>query len=165
MLTVSIVMRAPVGATPLYSFRSWVPLLMIRVTTLSPSAICSSMLKWRSEKEARRSAIHRLTSSILPTFPGITSWSTKSGASNSSATSRFPWLASSSLKRRTRALLSTSTDTDVYSSSLPTRLSLQGRHHEHDATRRSSAHHPEPYSPECAEGAFCEVHLHDPVSV
>jgi hypothetical protein len=45
----SIVLRVPLGANPSNSSRSWVPLPMVRVTTLSPSVICSSMLKWRSQ--------------------------------------------------------------------------------------------------------------------
>src|SRR5918999_5818787 len=34
-----------------------------------------------------------------------------------------------------------------------------GRHHEHDATRRGSAHGPETYSPGCVEGTSLEGRL------
>ena len=64
MLTSYMVMRVLLGANPMYFCRSWVSLPMLRVTTLSPSAICFSMLKWRSEEAAACSAIARLSSSL-----------------------------------------------------------------------------------------------------
>src|SRR5829696_7979596 len=65
-------------------------------------------------------------------------------------TSRFP-LACSSRKRRTSALLFSSTEDIEASSSSPTPVSLLGRHHEHDATRRALAHRLEPYSPKLVD--------------
>src|SRR5919112_6807312 len=65
-------------------------------------------------------------------------------------TFRLP-LACASKKRRTSALLfSSSSDTEP-ASSLPTRVSLPGRHHEHDATRRALAHRLERYSPKLVD--------------
>src|SRR5829696_2001758 len=80
------------------------------VTTVSPSAICSSMVKLMIEKASRISATDRLKSSRVGPCPGSRPRSTKSGLSSSSITSRFP-LACSSKKRRTSALLS-SNDTE-----------------------------------------------------
>src|SRR5215204_7136648 len=55
-------------------------------------------------------------------------------------------LVCASRKGRTSALLFSSTE-DIEASSSPTPVSLPGRDHEHDATRRALAHRLEPYSP------------------
>src|ERR687898_1635371 len=63
-----------------------------------------------------------------------------SGASSSSSVSRSP-LAKASRKRRASALLLSSDDTGASSSLLlPNPVTLAGRHHEYDATRRDQAH-------------------------
>src|SRR3712207_2223101 len=82
-------------------------------------------------------------------FPG--SFQAKSAASRSSATPRLPRLKTSSKKRRTRALFSSSSDTRASSCSLPTCVCPMGRHHKHDATWRPPAHWLEAYSPKCLE--------------
>src|SRR5215208_4019120 len=99
----------PVGGNPPNS-----PLMTLfseyLVTTVSPSAICSSMVKSMIEKASRISVTARLKSSRVGPCPGSRARSTKSGLSSSSITTRFP-LACSSRKRRTSALFS-STDTE-----------------------------------------------------
>ena len=65
-----IVMRSPVGANPIKLSRSCVPLPIAQVTTLSPSAIYSSMLMCRSEDEALGLATDRLRPSLPAYFPG-----------------------------------------------------------------------------------------------
>src|ERR687898_1658933 len=100
----------PVGGKPINS-----PLMTLLsvylVTTVSPSAICSSMLKLMIEKASRISVTDRLKSSRVGPCPGSRPRSTKSGASSSSITSRLP-LNCSSRKRRASALFS-STDTEL----------------------------------------------------
>src|SRR5687767_13965021 len=64
--------------------------------------------------------------------------------------SRLPLAMCSTKKRRTMALFSSVDDTEP-TSSLPTPVSLPGRHHEHDATRRALAHRLEPYSPKLVD--------------
>src|SRR5215204_4947423 len=71
----------------------------------------------------------------------------------SSTAARLPLPHTSSKYRRTRALFFSSADTGASSSSLPTRVSLPGRHHAHDATQRDPAHRLEAYSPKCLEVA------------
>src|SRR3712207_6252501 len=85
------------------------------------------------------------------------SFQAKSGASSSSATSRFPRLKTSSKKRRTKTLFFSSSDTRASSSSLPTCGCPTGRHHEHDATWWPPAHRLEAYSPKYVEEEFSEV--------
>src|SRR5918994_1005191 len=106
----SKVSSVPVGGKPTNS-----PLMRLLsvylVTTVSPSAICSSMLKLMIEKASRISVTDRLKSSRVGPCPGSRPRSTKSGLSSSSITSRFP-LACSSKKRRTSALFSSS-DTEL----------------------------------------------------
>src|SRR5215208_8270463 len=65
----------------------------------------------------------------------------KSGASSSSSVCSSA-LAKASRKRRASALFLSSDDTGATSSSLmlPNPVSLSGRHHEYDATRRDQAH-------------------------
>src|SRR5215213_138387 len=128
------------------------------VTTVSPSAICSSMVKLMVEKASRISATERLKSSRVGPCPGSRLRSTKSGLSSSSMTLILTSLTSSR-KRRTSALLFSSTSDIAPASSLPTPVSLRGRHQEHDATRRDLAHRLEPYSPNLVEGTFSEVQL------
>src|SRR5829696_1390441 len=104
----SLVSSRPVGGKPANSPRpTWLSVYF--VTTLSPSASCSSMVKLVVEKASLISAIVRLKSSRVGPCPGIRLRSTKSGLSSSSMTSRFP-LASSSKKRRTIALFSSAPD-------------------------------------------------------
>src|SRR5918997_4324781 len=76
---------------------------------------------------------------------------------NTSTAPTLPLFQAFSWNLRTRALGLSSTDTVVYSSSLPTRVSLLGRHHEHDANRRSPSHCRQAYSPNGVEGAFSEL--------
>src|ERR671917_1981413 len=100
----------PVGGMPNHSPR--ITLLSVYlVTTVSPSATCSSIVKLTIEKASRISAIERLKSSRVGPCPGTRLRSTKSALSSSSITSRFP-LACSSRKRRTSALFSFN-DTDL----------------------------------------------------
>src|SRR5918998_3955308 len=100
----------PVGGMPNHSPR--ITLLSVYlVTTVSPSATCSSIVKLTIEKVSRISAIERLKSSRVGPCPGTRLRSTKSGLRSSSITSRFP-LACSSRKRRTSALF-TSNDTEL----------------------------------------------------
>src|SRR5829696_8358078 len=100
----------PVGGMPNHSPR--ITLLSVYlVTTVSPSAICSSIVNLMMEKVSRISAIDRLKSSRVGPCPGTRPRSTKSGLRSSSITSRFP-LACSSRKRRTSALFS-SNDTEL----------------------------------------------------
>src|SRR5215217_300194 len=81
----------------------------------------------------------------------------KSGASSSSSVCRSP-LAKASRKRRASALLLSSDDIRATSSLLlRTPVSLSGRHHEYDATRRDHVHRLEAYSPKCVEEKFSEV--------
>src|SRR5215212_1370332 len=100
----------PVGGKPNHS-----PLMTLLsvylVTTVSPSAICSSIVKLIVEKASRISVTDRLKSSRVGPCPGSKPQSTKSGLSSSSITSRLP-LTCSSKKRRTSALFS-STDTEL----------------------------------------------------
>src|SRR5215212_4631857 len=113
---------------------------MWRVTTFSPSAICSSMLTWKSEEAAACSATARLYSSVPASSLERMSWTTKSGDMNSSTLATLPLLQTSSKNLRTRALFFSSVDTGGFSFSLPTHLSLPSQHHGHDATRRGLAH-------------------------
>src|SRR5688572_19112065 len=106
----SLVSSFPLGGMPMISPRS-TALSLYLVTTVSPSATCSSMVKLVVEKASWISAIVRLKSSRVGPCPGIRLRSTKSGLRSSSMTSRFP-LINSSKKRRTRALFS-SADTEL----------------------------------------------------
>src|SRR5215204_1456748 len=76
---------------------------------------------------------------------------------NSSTAARLPLPHASSKNLRARALFFSSADTGASFPSLPTRFSLPGRHHAHDATRRPPAHRLEAYSHKCLEEEFCEV--------
>src|SRR5215208_7607842 len=75
---------------------------------------------------------------------------------NSSTAARLPLPHASSKNLRARAWFLSSADTGA-SSPLPTRFSLLGRQHAHDATRRDPAHRLEAYSPNLVEGEFCEL--------
>src|SRR5215207_6799569 len=116
----------PVRSKPASSPR-WKPLSLTLVTTVSPSATCSSMAKAVLVQLSRISATVRLKSSRVGPCPGIRLRSTKSWLSSSSMTSRLP-LTSSSKKRRTRALFSSAEDTADFSS-LPTCVLRMGRRH------------------------------------
>src|SRR5215203_947065 len=76
---------------------------------------------------------------------------------NSSTAARLPLPHASSKNLRARALFFSSADTGASFPSLPTRFSLPGRHHAHDATRRPPAHRLEAYSHKCLEEEFSEV--------
>src|SRR5215207_4641784 len=129
----SVVCSSLVGGTPMTS-RRWTLLWLYLVTTVSPSATCSSMVKLVVEKLSRPSATERLNSSRVGPCPGSRLRSTKSGAASSSMTSRFPLAIVSSKNQRTMTLFSSAEDTDASSFSLPTYVLPGGRQHEHDAT-------------------------------
>src|SRR5829696_8352995 len=76
---------------------------------------------------------------------------------NSSTAAALRLTHTSSKTLRTRALFFSSAVTGASFPSLPTRFSLPGRHHAHDATRRPPAHRLEAYSPKCLEEEFSEV--------
>src|SRR5919112_6228895 len=76
---------------------------------------------------------------------------------NSSTAARLPLPHASSKNLRARAWFFSSADTGASFPSLPTRFSLLGRQHAHDATRRLAAHRLEAYSPNLVEGEFCEL--------
>src|SRR5829696_126817 len=83
----------------------------------------------------------------------------KSDASSSSSVLRSA-LAKASRKRRASALLLSSDDIGATSSLLlADPVSLSGRHHAYDATRRDQVHRLEAYSPNCLEYEFCELRL------
>src|ERR671912_2243694 len=84
----------PLAGVPIYS-PWWVARLLQRATTLSPSAIMSSMVLTTSGKPCRKSAASCLAASAC------------SAAKSSCAASRSPvWFQSSSCSLRTRSLFS-----------------------------------------------------------
>jgi hypothetical protein len=90
-----ISISSPVGAMPLNS-PPWVPRIFQRVTTLSPSAIWSSMVAWRSRKAERNSAWNRLTSSGPRSTIDPSGWWARYLSKISSARSKLPRLVISS---------------------------------------------------------------------
>jgi hypothetical protein len=100
----------PVGGMPLYS-PWWVARHLQQATTLSPSAMRSSIVLCRSGKPRRKSAASCLAASA------------SSGTKSSAAASRLPvWFQSSYCSLRTTALFST----DMFVSSLA--IHLAGRY-------------------------------------
>gem|GEM_PF-5085215 len=94
----------PVGGIPMNS-PLCVPLQVHRTTTLSPSAIVSSILTLRSGKALRNSEESCFTPSGPGGIPGgSSSCSTKSGARKSSTRLIFPRLKTSSIMRLNNAL-------------------------------------------------------------
>src|SRR5215211_6864973 len=118
----------PVGGMPMYS-PWWVAWALQWATTLSLSAMRSSMVLSKSGKPRRTLAASCLASS------------TRSGAKSSAAASRLPvWFQSSPCSRCTRALFS-STDMLLLLVSAPRILAGQTlRTDEYDASYRSTAH-------------------------
>src|SRR5215204_2195073 len=100
---------SPVGGAPSNPTRQ-TPMCLNLVTTVPPSATCCSMVKLVVQKSARICATERLRSSRVGPCPGIRLRSTKSGATSSSMTSRFPLASVSSKKRRAMALFSCASD-------------------------------------------------------
>ena len=92
----------PVGGIPVKPPVS-VPCIVKRYATLSPSAMISSRLQWKSGKVLREPASTRLTPSRLGVSPCAGYLSTKSSAKSSSITSKFP-LLTSEMKRFNIAL-------------------------------------------------------------
>src|SRR5215207_6007220 len=119
----------PVGGMPMYS-PWWVARDLQRATTLSPSAMRSSMVLITSGKPRRKSAASCLAASA---------WA---GTKSPPAASRLPvWFQSSSCSLRTSALFSS---TDKLVSSYPVHFSPRfphgPQHTAHDATRRYPMH-------------------------
>src|SRR5215217_1384974 len=103
----------PVGGMSIYS-PWWVARLLQRATTLSPSAMRSSMVLITSGKPRRKSAASCLAASAWP------------GTKSTPASSRLPvWFQSSSCSLRTRALFSC---TDKLVSSYPVHFSSRFPH-------------------------------------
>src|SRR5215211_4528850 len=115
----------PVGGMPMYSPR-WVARLLQRATTLSPSAIRSSMVLITSGKPRLKSAASCLAASASP------------AAKSSSAAPRSPvWFQSSSCSLRTTALFCSA---DIFVSSFPVHFPDRPLDTVHDATRRDPTH-------------------------
>src|SRR5918994_837221 len=118
----------PVGGMPMYS-PWWVAWALQWATTLSLSAMRSSMVLSKSGKPRRTLAASCLASS------------TRSGAKSSAAASRLPvWFQSSACSRRTRALFSSTDMLLLFESASRTLGGQTLPTDEYDASYRRAAH-------------------------
>src|SRR5215217_1501165 len=85
----------PVGAMP-WNSPWWVPRIVPRDATLSPSAICSSMMMRKSGKAERNSPTKRFTSSGPRSSTDPSGWWETYRSKISSTTSRLFWFQASS---------------------------------------------------------------------